>query len=97
MRGAGAVATLVVDAVDPRGLKVAARRGAQRMNHAADVLADRAVQRDAARRLLLGAAHDGVVRRQLRRQVRRREAAGGRVGLAPIERRAEVGAARAAA
>ena len=96
MRGAGPVAALVMYTVDPGGLKLAARRGPQRVDDAANVLADRAMQRDAARRLLLGAAHDGVVRRELRRQMRRREAAGARLGLAPIERGPEVGAAGAA-
>jgi len=96
MRGAGSVAALVMYTVDPRGLKVAARRGPHGVDHAPHVLADLAVQRDAARRLELRAAHDGMVRRQLRRQVRRREPARGGLRLAPIERRAEKSTARAA-
>ena len=66
------------------------------MNDAANLFADRAVQRDAPRRGLLRAAHDGVMRRELRRQMRRREAAGRLIGFAPIERSPEVGATGAA-
>jgi hypothetical protein len=63
MRRAGPVAALVADSVDPRGLQLAAWRRAYLVNSALDALADRAVQRHAARRRYLGAAHDGVVGR----------------------------------
>ena len=96
MRGAGPVAALVMYTVDPRGLKLAAWRGAQRVNDAADLLADGAMQGHASRGLLLSAPHDGVVRRELRRQMWRCEAAGVRLCLAPIERGPEVGATGAA-
>src|SRR6185503_9062134 len=79
--GAGPVATLVMNAVDPRGLELPAGRGPQRVNDAANLLADLAVQRDAPRGGLFRAAHDGVMRRQFRRQIRRRQAAGRGVGL----------------
>ena len=51
MRGAGAVAARVMYAVDPRGLKFSAWRGAERVNPAQDLLAEGAVQRNASRRL----------------------------------------------
>ena len=66
------------------------------MNDAANLFSDRAVQRDAPRRGLLRAAHDGVMRRQPRRQMWRREAAGGGLRLAPVERGSEIRAASAA-
>lgn len=66
------------------------------MNDAADALADRAGEGNTTRRVPLGAAHIGVERRELRRQVRRREAAGSGIGLAPVERSPEVRTARSA-
>lgn len=62
MRGAGSVAARVMYAIDPRGLKLAARRGSLRVDRASNFFAERAEQRGAARCSPLGAAHDGVMR-----------------------------------
>lgn len=66
------------------------------MDQAPHVFADTSLQSNAARRLLLRAAHDGVMSGQLRREVRGRGAARGGMGFAPMERDPEMSAASTA-
>lgn len=87
------IALRIRSPVLPSRMQIATRRWSLRVDTAVRVAADRAAQRSAADRASVGAAHDHAVRIQRFSQPARRKAVGMRVGFAPVEGDAEVGAA----